>query len=578
MELRHIPIELIHDTKLNMRHDRKPPDVSDILPTVKAKGILQPLLVRPYRDAGADAVEIVAGRRRYWCGRAIVDQQGSFDPLPCAVMQPGDDAAAIEASLIENAARRNADPMTEHVTFVRLIKEGRKVGEIAATFGMTDLMVEQRLALGNLLPKIQDAYRAEEIDDQTVRYLTMASKQQQKDWLKLFGDGEGNVPLGYQVKQWLFGGRSISTNVALFPLESYTGHVIADLFGEDSYFADTGQFWELQNAAIAARREALLACKWSEVIVLESGERFESWTHEKTPKSKGGKVFISVSHNGEVEIHEAWLSRKEARKADAKRDDKDHATAAPSARPAMTQAMENYLQLHRHAAARCALVNAPGIALRLLVAHALAASGNWQVKPDPQRTRNAGIAASIKQSAAQTAFATERDAVMALLARPTGSDDDLAGRVSEIGRTVQLVARLLKLSDAEFHRVAAFAMAETLAAGSAVVEVVGIHLTPDPRHGWQADETFFELLRDRATVNAMLAEVAGEAVARGNAGEKLKTQKQIIRDCLEGRNDRTKVENWLPGWMEFPFRSYGDGSSGIADAARAAQEVLGSIV
>ena len=145
MELRHIPIERIHDTKLNMRHDKKPPDVSDILPTVKAKGILQPLLVRPYPEAGDEAVEIVAGRRRYWCGRAIADEQGSFDPLPCAVMEPGDDAAAIEASLIENSARRDADPMTEHATFVRLIKEGRKVDEIATTFGMTTLMVEQRL-------------------------------------------------------------------------------------------------------------------------------------------------------------------------------------------------------------------------------------------------------------------------------------------------------------------------------------------------------------------------------------------------------------------------------------------------
>jgi ParB family chromosome partitioning protein len=60
MELRHIAIELIHDTKLNMRHDRKPPDVSDILPTVKAKGILQPLLVRPYAEAGEAAASRTA--------------------------------------------------------------------------------------------------------------------------------------------------------------------------------------------------------------------------------------------------------------------------------------------------------------------------------------------------------------------------------------------------------------------------------------------------------------------------------------------------------------------------------------
>ena len=81
--------------------------------------------------------------------------------LPCAVMEPGDDAAAIEASLIENVARLDPDEMSQYETFIRLIKEGRTVDEIAATFGMTDIMVKQRLALGNLLPKIREAYRAE---------------------------------------------------------------------------------------------------------------------------------------------------------------------------------------------------------------------------------------------------------------------------------------------------------------------------------------------------------------------------------------------------------------------------------
>ena len=76
---------------------------------------------------------------------------------------------------------------------------------------------------------------------------------------------------------------------------------------------------------------------------------------------------------------------------------------------------------------------------------------------------------------------------------------------------------------------------------------------------------------ERATINAMLAEVAGEAVAKGNVTEKVKTQKQIIGDCLAGKNDRPKVENWLAGVMAFPFRSYGSGTCSIATAARAAR-------
>src|SRR6185437_9831929 len=90
---------------------------------------------------------------------------------------------------------------------------------------------------GNLLPKIRDAYRAEQIDDETVRHLTLASPSQQRKWLRLFSDPKQYAPRGFQLKQWLFGGQQIATSHALFKLTDYTGQTIEDLFGEDSYFA-----------------------------------------------------------------------------------------------------------------------------------------------------------------------------------------------------------------------------------------------------------------------------------------------------------------------------------------------------
>lgn len=112
------------------------------------------------------------------------------------------------------------------------------------------------------------------------------------------------------MKQWLFGGSEISTEAALFPLDAYKGHIVTDLFGEREYFADTDQFWTLQNEAIATKRDALLGDGWTDVAVLEPGERFQSWEHEKTPKEDGGRVYITVSHGGAVELHEGWLTRK----------------------------------------------------------------------------------------------------------------------------------------------------------------------------------------------------------------------------------------------------------------------------
>src|SRR5262249_5995193 len=159
--------------------------------------------------------------------------------------------------------------MTQYECFARLVREGKTVADIAQAFGITEIVVKRRLALGNLLPKIREAFRNEEIDADTIRHLTLATKAQQKEWLGLVEDPEARAPRGEQLKHWLFGGSAIATKVALFPLEDYQGQIVADLFGEDGYFGDTAQFWERQNAMIATKRDALLAKGWAEVVVLE---------------------------------------------------------------------------------------------------------------------------------------------------------------------------------------------------------------------------------------------------------------------------------------------------------------------
>jgi ParB family chromosome partitioning protein len=562
MQLEHIPFSKLKISKTNMRHRDPAPDVSDILPSILTKGVLQPLIVRP--EDGKFGV--VAGRRRWFSLKAKKEKLGEVDDPPCAIMEEGDDAEAMELSLLENVARRDPDPMREYETFVRLIKEGRTVDGIAATFGLTKTQVNQRLALGNLLPAIREAYRTEEVDDETVRHLTLASPTQQRKWLRLFNDPHGHAPCGYQLKQWLFGGQQIATSHALFKLSDYTGQIVEDLFGEDSYFADADLFWALQNRAIADKREALIKSGWGEVVILEMGERFSQYEHVKVPKKKGGKVFIATAHDGHVEIFDGFLNQKEAKKlarqAECETDDSTK-KARPTGGPVMTQALENYIDLHRHAVVRLALIANPNVAFRLAVAHMAAASGNWAVRPDPQTTRNLAIRASIETSAAQAAFADEERAVRALLGWNAEDDEDVFVR----RETCDVFATLLALTDGEVARIAAFGMARSLTCGSDVVEDVGARLAVDARRHWHADDIFFDLIRDRTTVNALLTEVAGEAVAKANIAEKAKTQKQIIRDCLIGANGRAKVEDWLPGWMAFPAKGIGQPPPQDADSA-----------
>lgn len=129
MELKHIDIAKLAISGVNMRGKGKA-DLSNILPSVRARGVLVPLIVR--QNGTPDTYEIVAGKRRYQAALAVAQETGEAEALPCAVMEAGDDAAALEASLIENIARLDPDEVTRWECFTRLVREGRRRGCSAA--------------------------------------------------------------------------------------------------------------------------------------------------------------------------------------------------------------------------------------------------------------------------------------------------------------------------------------------------------------------------------------------------------------------------------------------------------------
>jgi ParB family chromosome partitioning protein len=172
------------------------------------------------------------------------------------------------------------------------------------------------------------------------------------------------------------GGAQIPVSNALFDVVTYDGAIVSDLFGEERYFADSDAFWTAQNAAIADKAQAYREAGWKEVVLLEAGEHFQSWNHQKTAKSKAGNVFVALSADGEVTFHEGWLYEKEVeRKAKAVQVGNDDALqSAKAGRCEITKPMQNYLTLHRHAAVRTELLAHTGLALRLIAAHMIAGS------------------------------------------------------------------------------------------------------------------------------------------------------------------------------------------------------------
>lgn len=547
MELQHIALDRLAVSAANMRGKGKTPDLSNILPSVRARGILVPLIVRPASDG--EGFEIIAGRRRYEAARQVAQECGENDPLPCAIMAAGDDAAALEASLIENIARLDPDEVTRWETFTRLVREGRTPEDIALTFGLTAVQVTRTLALGNLLPRIRSLYRAGTIDAVTLRHLTMASKVRQREWLALL-DGGDNAATGAALKAWLFGGASIPAKAALFDLASYPGEIVSDLFGEDRWFACAADFWSAQRAEIERRAEACREAGWAEIVILPEGQAFQSWEHERCPKRKGGRVYVSIGHRGDVAFHEGYITIREARR-------RERGEEVRAVRPELSNATARYVDLHRHAVVRSQLASRPMVALRVMVAHVIVGSDLWRVCIERQGSPGEAIAESVESSSAEAGFDVKRRAVLMLLGFDPEAPTVTRGYAGDHGLT-GLFLHLCTLSHMEVLDILAIVMGETLDVGTTLVEALGVHLGIDMADHWAADAALLDGVRDKAVLNAMLAEVVGTSIADANRDATGKVQRQIISDCLAGTNGRAKVERWVPRWMAFPPSAYGE--------------------
>jgi ParB family chromosome partitioning protein len=550
MELKHIDIANLAVSAANMRGKGRA-DLSNILPSVRARGVLVPLIVRvqsrpePAQRGSPETYEIVAGKRRYQAALVVAEETGESEALPCAVIEAGDDAAALEASLIENLARLDPDEVTRWECFRRLVREGRNPSQIAATFGLTELQVSRTLALGNLTPRVRGLYRKGEIDAATVRHLTLATKAQQQQWLALLDDPASYCPVGHSLKTWVLGGAAIPVGAALFDVTLYSGTIVSDLFGEERYFADMAAFWTAQNEAIHQRMAAYSEAGWSEIVLLDQGEAFHAWEYQRCPKAKGGKVYVVASHRGDVAFHEGYLTAKEARRLAS-----GEAIDRP-ARAEVTSGQQDYIDLHRHAAVRARMVGQPGLCLRVAVAHMIAGSPLWSVRMEPQRAADA-VAESVENSASEALFDAERRKILGIL----GYDPDTPTVVQGGGSLTEVYAKLLVLDDATVMAILSVVAGETLDARCDLVDGLGVHLGIDMAEVWQADDALLASIRDREVLDCLLAEVAGERVASGNATETGKVKRQIIRDCLDGANGRAKVEGWVPRWLRFPASGY----------------------
>jgi ParB family chromosome partitioning protein len=133
--------------------------LQELAASIKAQGLMQPILVRPVGNNGSDRYEIIAGERRY---RAA--QIAGLTEVPVLVKDVDDQAAAAMA-LIENIQREDLNPLEEAQGIHRLITDFDFTHEQAAgAVGRSRSAVSNLLRLLNLAKPVQTMLMAGDID------------------------------------------------------------------------------------------------------------------------------------------------------------------------------------------------------------------------------------------------------------------------------------------------------------------------------------------------------------------------------------------------------------------------------
>jgi ParB family chromosome partitioning protein len=136
-----LPVALLQPGKYQPRRDMHEESLDDLAASIKAQGVIQPVIVRPLSATeGKGRYEIIAGERRW---RAA--QKAGLDEVPVVVRQVAD-RAAIAMALIENIQREDLNPIEEAGALQRLIAEFELTHDEAA-----QAVGRSRAAVSNLL-------------------------------------------------------------------------------------------------------------------------------------------------------------------------------------------------------------------------------------------------------------------------------------------------------------------------------------------------------------------------------------------------------------------------------------------
>jgi len=179
-ELARLPLDVLQRGRYQPRIDMRPETLEELAASIKAQGVVQPIVVRPLGPSAAgqsQRYEIIAGERRW---RAA--QIAGLADIP-AVIRHIPDEAAIAVALIENIQRESLNPLEEARALERLITEFQLThAQAAEAVGRSRASVSNLLRLLELAPEAGTLLERRELEMGHARaLLALSSRRQQTE-------------------------------------------------------------------------------------------------------------------------------------------------------------------------------------------------------------------------------------------------------------------------------------------------------------------------------------------------------------------------------------------------------------
>jgi ParB family transcriptional regulator, chromosome partitioning protein len=192
-----VKLDRIRPSKFNPRKTFDKEGMKDLIASIKEKGILVPLLLRPSKDG----LEIVAGERRY---RAA--QELHLSEVPVIVREMTDEEAR-EIQIVENLQRSDLHPLEEAEGYRNLLankEQALTAPEIATKVGKPVSYIMRRMQLLHLSEPIRKMFLANEISTQHAFIAARLTPLQQKEIMPWLKRGDSAVSLRDEIARHFF--------------------------------------------------------------------------------------------------------------------------------------------------------------------------------------------------------------------------------------------------------------------------------------------------------------------------------------------------------------------------------------